>query len=305
MEYAGSYALFNYRLQDPKKGLEYDNLRLIRAFEHGLDPSSSEAGFVLVHVDMVQNSGPLVHGVTRALDASASDDRPLFNDGMSEVVQAMTKINKVMDGMWNKSRPNDYTSFRTFIFGITSQSMFPDGVIYEGVSSEPLSFRGESGANDSIIPLCDNLLQITMPATPLTTILKDFRSYRPGNHREFLEWVDQRSKSIDLKSFALAEPSSASLYLQVLNQVRDFRWRHWCFTREYILKKTAHPTATGGSPIVTWLPNQLIAVLDEMTRVWEGAGEALEDCRDLMDRATIQRNTLMKEVDKYCQERGA
>ena len=305
MEYAGSYALFNYRLQDPKKGLEYDNLRLIRAFEHGLDPSSSEAGFVLVHVDMVQNSGPLVHGVTRALDASASDDRPLFDDGMSEVVQAMTKINKVMDGMWSKSRPNDYTSFRTFIFGITSQSMFPDGVIYEGVSSEPLSFRGESGANDSIIPLCDNLLQITMPATPLTTILKDFRSYRPGNHREFLEWVDQRSKSIDLKSFALAEPSSASLYLQVLNQVRDFRWRHWCFTREYILKKTAHPTATGGSPIVTWLPNQLIAVLDEMTRVWEGAGEALEDCRDLMDRATIQRNTLMKEVDKYCQERGA
>lgn len=40
------------------------------------------------------------------------------------------------------------------------------------------------------------------------------------------------------------------LYLHALNQVRDFRWRHWCFTREYILKKTTHPTATGGSPIV-------------------------------------------------------
>jgi hypothetical protein len=25
--------------------------------------------------------------------------------------------------------------------------MFPNGVIYEGVSEEPLSFRGESGAN--------------------------------------------------------------------------------------------------------------------------------------------------------------
>lgn len=53
--------------------------------------------------------------------------------------------------MWGKSRPNDYTSFRTFIFGITSQSMFPDGVIYEGVSDKPLSFRGESGANDSMV----------------------------------------------------------------------------------------------------------------------------------------------------------
>jgi indoleamine 2,3-dioxygenase len=53
--------------------------------------------------------------------------------------------------MWMKSKPGDYTSFRTFIFGITSQSMFPDGVIYEGVSEEALSFRGESGANDSMV----------------------------------------------------------------------------------------------------------------------------------------------------------
>lgn len=29
--------------------------------------------------------------------------------------------------------------------------MFPNGVIYEGVSDEPFSFRGESGANDSMV----------------------------------------------------------------------------------------------------------------------------------------------------------
>jgi len=97
MEYAGSYALFNYRLEDPKKGLEYSNLRLIRAFEQGLDPNSSEAGFVLVHVDMVQNSGPLVDGVVSALDACEVSDRPSFDTGMRKVVQAMTKVNKVME----------------------------------------------------------------------------------------------------------------------------------------------------------------------------------------------------------------
>jgi len=98
MEYAGSYALFNYRLQDPKRGLEYDNLRLIRAFEHGLDPKSSEAGFVLVHVDMVQNSGPLVDGVVSSLDACEHNDREAFNVGMEKVVTSMTKVNKVMEG---------------------------------------------------------------------------------------------------------------------------------------------------------------------------------------------------------------
>jgi indoleamine 2,3-dioxygenase len=304
MEYAGSYALYNYRLADPAKGLEYSNLRLIRAFEHGLDPSSSEAGFVLVHVDMVQNSGPLIAGVVSALNACAANDRPSFIDGLEIIVQAMTKVNSVMDTMWDKSRANDYTSFRTFIFGITSQSMFPNGVIYEGVSDEPLSFRGESGANDSMIPLCDNFLQISMPATPLTAILKDFRQYRPGNHKAFLEYVHTRSHNLGLKEYALSDRDSTSAYLRILNQVRDFRWRHWCFTREYILKKTAHPTATGGSPIVTWLPNQLLAVMEEMVRIWEGADKDLEGCEDLMERTIVQRETLRKEVEKYSKERG-
>ena len=224
--------------------------------------------------------------------------------------------------MWGKSKPGDYTSFRTFIFGITSQSMFPHGVVYEGVSEEPLSFRGESGANDSMvsslisvhylpsadsekIPLCDNLLQITMPDTPLTSILQDFRSYRPGNHREFLEYVKSRSSFLSLKSYALQEPSSAALYLLALNQVRDFRWRHWCFTREYILKKTSHPTATGGSPIVTWLPNQLQAVMQAMVEVYEGAGRSLgKECEEVMELLYVQQETLTKEVEKYCQERN-
>lgn len=101
MEYAGSYALFNYRLVDPSRGLEYDNLRLIRAFEKGLDPKSSEAGFVLVHIDMVQHSGPLVEGVVRSLEGCEKNDRDAFDAGLSKVVTAMQKVNKVMEGEWS------------------------------------------------------------------------------------------------------------------------------------------------------------------------------------------------------------
>lgn len=54
--------------------------------------------------------------------------------------------------MWANSKPGEYLSFRVFIFGITSQSMFPNGVIYEGVLDDNrLNFRGESGANDSMV----------------------------------------------------------------------------------------------------------------------------------------------------------
>ncbi|ODA80597.1 hypothetical protein RJ55_03556 [Drechmeria coniospora] len=331
MEYAGSYALFNYRLEEPAAGLEYSNLRLIRAFEHGLDPESSEAGFVLVHIDMVRNSGPLVAGTVQCLDVAskkASLERSSFNEGLGNMLEAMKKINGVMETMWGKSRPTEYTSFRTFIFGITSQSMFPNGVVYEGLhDNKPLSFRGESGANDSMVPLMDNFLQVPMPDTPLTEILQDFRKYRPSNHKTFLAHVKERSLALDLKTRALATSKEArealqsdderellratrSLWLQLLNEVRDFRWRHWCFAREYILKRTTHPTATGGSPIVTWLPNQLEAVLAEMEAIGrisreEGDGRGLgTTCDDIMEAALRQRETLRKEVDKYCAERG-
>lgn len=59
--------------------------------------------------------------------------------------------------MWKNSKPTEYLGFRVFIFGITNQSMFPNGVVYEGINdNKPLYFRGESGANDSIVsaPLC-------------------------------------------------------------------------------------------------------------------------------------------------------
>lgn len=213
MEYAGSYALFNYRLEDPAGGLAYSNLRLIRTFEYGLDPESSEAGFVLVHIDMVRNSGPLMAGTMRCLDVASRvrtalgtvAERTALNEGLTDILGAMKRINGVMETMWAKSRPTEYTSFRTFIFGITSQSMFPDGFVYEGLNDDkPLSFRGESGANDPMVPLMDNLLQVPMPDTPLTEILRDFRTYRPSNHKAFLRYVRDRSAELDLRNFALA-----------------------------------------------------------------------------------------------------
>ena len=184
MEYAGSYALFNWRMEDPSLGMDYDNLRLIRAFQEGLDPKSSEAGFILTHIDMVKHSAQLVRGAVTALEAcndkegkrfrpATETDEALsnkdidafcaqmatdaFRSALDDVVKALANVNEVMNKMWWKSKPSDYVYFRTFIFGITSQDMFPNGVVYEGVSEEPMYFRGESGANDSMVSVIHRL----------------------------------------------------------------------------------------------------------------------------------------------------
>lgn len=48
-----------------------------------------------------------------------------------------------------------------------------------------------------------------MPDTPLTEILGDFRSYRPGNHREFLEWVRGRAQNVGIRGYAMKDRESA------------------------------------------------------------------------------------------------
>jgi len=105
MEYAGSYALYNYRLLDPALGLTYDNIEPIRAFENGLDRTSSEAGFVLTHVDMVKESPELVAGAMNTLKGAehylAYGDKQLFKDGLKGVVNSLTRINRVLESLFH------------------------------------------------------------------------------------------------------------------------------------------------------------------------------------------------------------
>lgn len=328
LEFA-SYVLLNYRRENPAGGLEFPNLRLVRAFEHGLDPASSESGFILVHLSMVKLSGPLVHSVLKAFEAKSSatnpdgaiEGRTRLNEALSAMVQAVANLNTLMKSIYEKSNPSEYNNFRTFMFGIASESMFPNGVVYEGYNNDkPVFFRGETGANDAMVPLLDNFLQISMPDTPLTHILHEFSEYRSCKHKAFLVFVKERSLELEIKKFALGYSTagsddikdmlreSRSLWLQILNQVREFRWRHWCLVKEYILKRSSHPTATGGSPIVTWLPNQLDAVLDDMVQVDatarqddpRGLGKI---CDSIMEVVFRQKDTLRKEVEKYCADR--
>lgn len=302
MEYAQSYALYNWKRKDLNKGLEFENLELIRAFEN----SPHEAGFILVHVAMVAHSGKLVSRVLDIFEATRTESRADFDKALDGLLSVMREINTVMETMWNRSSSAAYNSFRAYIMGTKNQPMFPNGVVYEGFSEEAQFYRGESGANDTIIPTCDNLLQLTgkMPDNPLTAILMDFRKYRPLAHNQWLGFVDSQARALQVSTFAQADSNSAVRYLSAIDQVREFRDRHWRFTKEYILKYSDHPVATGGSPIITWLPNQLGTVLEIMVDVAKSVNvskltsEMKETFEQLKDRANVQDRVLKREISE-------
>ncbi|PKY46750.1 IDO-domain-containing protein [Rhizophagus irregularis] len=309
MEYARSHSLYNYQRIDPTKPIVYPNLKLVRAFA-GTAP---ERGFILVHVSMVARSGNLIKCTMETLEATQEKDRVKFNNALKNLIDTMNSINQEMETMWERSNSEDYLKFRTFIMGSKNQPMFPNGVIYEGVSEKPLFYRGESGATDSMIPCMDNLLQITskLPNNPLTEVLKDFRKYRPANHKEFLDFVQRRAEEVNVRGFAIQDANSTALYLANMDQIRAFRHRHWNFTKEYVIKNSKHPVATGGSPIVTWLPNQLGTILDQMNKI----GQTIDYNKltpenkiiidEIINKVDAQERVLKREVKFLKQQFGS
>ena len=60
------------------------------------------------------------------------------------------------------------------------------------------TYRGETGAQDSIIPSVDNLFQIKYPRNKLTEYLYDLREYRPKDHQAYIEYNADMSKEVNL-----------------------------------------------------------------------------------------------------------
>jgi indoleamine 2,3-dioxygenase len=52
--------------------------------------------------------------------------------------------------------------------------------------------------------------------------------------------------------------------MKAYEEIYLFRNGHWQFVQKYIMQNTAYPKATGGTPITSWIPNQIKAVLSAM-----------------------------------------
>jgi indoleamine 2,3-dioxygenase len=228
-----------------------------------------ERGFIMLHVDINQHSPQLIGSI---LDFLKSDNNESVNKSLSKCLSAMRNINERRQIMWQASRWKHYNDFRVFIMGIKgNDEIFGDGVIYEGVSDKPVQYRGQTGAQDNIIPTADIFTGVIgyYPTNDLTKYLLDLRSYRPKCIQNFLS--DIKDEMGDSRLFDNLKKSKNEeglcLLFQILDEIYYFRNGHWQFVQKYIMANTKYAKATGGTPIISWIPNQITAVLNYMSDV--------------------------------------
>lgn len=288
IDYHYAYSLGNYVKIDNSKGYEWENLAMAAKFS-GMD---DERGFIMLHVDINQHSPQLVGSI---LDFIKSKDNSGVNQSLNNCLSSMKSINERRQIMWQASRWKHYNDFRVFIMGIKgNDEIFGDGVIYEGVSEEPVQYRGQTGAQDNIIPTADIFTGVIdyYPSNDLTKYLLDLRSYRPKCIQNFLsDLKDEMKENRLFNSIKKSENEEGlCLLIQILDEIYYFRNGHWQFVQKYIMANTKYAKATGGTPIISWIPNQITAVLNYMSDVLE----LIPDNSSFLDKALFTQQLSKK-----------
>ncbi|MBI3861921.1 MAG: hypothetical protein HY290_08485 [Planctomycetia bacterium] len=234
------YALYNWKRFDATRPIELGNIDTIQNFIHLYD----EHWFILVHVEIEQIAAQLLAGVELAARGISTRDGAAVNQALREIGESVWRQVNVLRRIPEKMDPAlYYKTFRPYI-------RFFENVVYEGVDATPMNFRGETGAQSSIMPTLVALMKIPHQPSLLTNHLVDMQTFMPEEHRRLIAEVRGLN---DLRPLADKE-----LYNDVLEAMATFREVHYGWAEEYINKRVADPRGTGGTPYMQWLA-QLIS----------------------------------------------
>ena len=241
-----SYCLDNWYKVNQKEPISLDNVALINNFLGGVD----EDWFVTIHVCIEDAAGDAIDAAYKLSRLNESNNVDDFNTNLKKILMSLKNVNNIFSKMPEKCDPYIYYHrVRPYIFGTKDNPHLKKGLIYENqFNNKPQFYRGETGAQSSIIPFLDGALGIYHSNDNLRHYLNEMRDYMPPKHRKMIEDVEKRSKAKDLIS---QSKKLMNVYNNCLEEIRKFRAMHLEYAATYIHKQAqVHNTfGTGGSTI--------------------------------------------------------
>ena len=241
-----SYCLDNWYKVNQKEPISLDNVALINNFLGGVD----EDWFVTIHVCIEDAASEAIDAAYKLSKLNESNNVDDFNTNLKKILKSLKNVNNIFSKMPEKCDPYIYYHrVRPYIFGTKDNPDLKKGLIYENqFNNKPQFYRGETGAQSSIIPFLDGALGIYHSNDNLRHYLNEMRDYMPPKHRKMIEDVEKRSKAKDLIS---QSKKLMNVYNNCLEEIRKFRAMHLEYAATYIHKQAqVHNTfGTGGSTI--------------------------------------------------------
>ena len=241
-----SYCLDNWFKIDNDQPISLDNVALINNFLGGVD----EDWFVTIHVCIEDASGDAIDAAYKLSKLNKKNNVNDFSIELRRIIKSLKAVNKIFSRMPEKCDPYVYYHrVRPYIFGTKDNPDLKQGLIYENqFNNKPQFFRGETGAQSSIIPLLDGALGVEHTNDNLRHYLNEMRDYMPPKHRKMIEYVEKNSQA---KKFIDKSKKLTKEYNGCLEEIRKFRAMHLEYAATYIHKQAQvnNTFGTGGSTI--------------------------------------------------------
>ncbi|XP_026165857.1 indoleamine 2,3-dioxygenase 2-like isoform X2 [Mastacembelus armatus] len=263
LTYADS-VLANWKLRDPTGDMEIGNMDLIFSFPGG----ESCRGFFIVSLLVEMAAGAGITGALEVMHARKTSNITGIHKGLVKVAESLKKMNETFKLMHEHVDPTVFHgTLRIFVSGWRDNPMLPRGLLYEGVSNEPILLSGGSAAQSSAIQCFDALLSIHHE-DDAGTFLTRMRDYMPPAHRQLIETL---AVLPPLRDFILSCSSSdlCQTYNSCVSALVDLRSYHLSTVTKYIVvpgnkaRTTGCPlsgvgialntTGTGGSSLMVFL----------------------------------------------------
>ena len=241
-----SYCLDNwYKIQESDP-ISLENVALINNFLGGVD----EDWFVTIHVCIEDAASEAIDSAYKLSFLNENDSEDVFERHLKKISKSLKKVNAIFKKMPEKCDPYVYYHrVRPYIFGTKDNPNLKKGLVYENqFNNKPQFFRGETGAQSSVMPFLDGALDIYHTNDNLKHYLNEMREYMPPKHRKMIEEVEKRSNA---KKYINNSNILKGEYNQCLDQIHEFRAQHLEFAATYIHKQAQvkNTFGTGGSTI--------------------------------------------------------
>ncbi|XP_076452058.1 myoglobin-like [Babylonia areolata] len=253
--------LANYRLTDPTKPLELDNMSALYCL-----PGGKEAEwFVIVTAAVEIEFGKGIKALLMVLEGLKRGDEKAVTDGLVNLTHVVDIMKNTFSRMHEKlSAATFFNTMRPYLGGWGGEdNPLPDGLIYEGVSDQPLQAKGGSAAQSGIFQALDALMGVQHSPENSAFFLTMRRHMLPG-HQHFIAAMEDQSENLQDMVRKSTSEDLRQAFDNLLSAVIKFRSYHIQIVSKYIVqasraKQTENKcdyldaSGTGGSDLLPFL----------------------------------------------------
>uniref|UniRef100_A0A672J9Z1 Indoleamine 2,3-dioxygenase 1 n=2 Tax=Salarias fasciatus TaxID=181472 RepID=A0A672J9Z1_SALFA len=194
--------LANWKKKDPDGPIDEENVEMLLCLPGG----ESARGFLMVTLLVEQAAIPALRNIPTVINGVRRRDPEAVAEALEVITRSIQDMTAALKLMHEYVEPSVfYGIMRIFLSGWKDNPNMPNGLIYEGVQTQPMQYSGGSAAQSSLLHCFDELLGVKHEENSSSFLIR-MRDYMPPAHKKLIQDI---SLQPSLRSFVQQQASEA------------------------------------------------------------------------------------------------